>query len=138
MKPISIGRYAYIVLICNLIIAVGTGIFCGVVDPKPEGKALISTGSLQAIAGFLFVSSILNIIHLILVSESNRMANYPRQYAFSEREREIISLIHKGYSNKMIGESLFISPYTVKKHIYNIFRKANVKSRIALLRAIGL
>jgi DNA-binding CsgD family transcriptional regulator len=50
----------------------------------------------------------------------------------TQREVEIISLITKGYSNRQIGEKLFISLSTVKKHVYSIFRKVNVKSRMAL------
>ena len=50
----------------------------------------------------------------------------------TQREVEIISLIMKGYSNRQIGEKLFISLSTVKKHVYSIFRKTNVKNRMAL------
>ncbi|OHD13973.1 MAG: hypothetical protein A2086_10575 [Spirochaetes bacterium GWD1_27_9] len=52
-----------------------------------------------------------------------------KKYDISEREKDIILLIIKGYSNKDIGEKLFISPSTVKAHIYNIFRKIDVKNR---------
>ena len=35
-----------------------------------------------------------------------------------------------GKTNTQIAEDLFISESTVKAHIYNIFRKMNVKSRV--------
>ncbi|WP_394349436.1 helix-turn-helix transcriptional regulator [Mucilaginibacter ginsenosidivorax] len=38
--------------------------------------------------------------------------------------------------NKTIAESLFISEETVKKHIYNTFRKTQVKNRQALLHKL--
>jgi len=41
----------------------------------------------------------------------------------SGREKEIIELLFKGYSNKQIGKALFISARTVKNHIYSIYRK---------------
>jgi DNA-binding CsgD family transcriptional regulator len=52
----------------------------------------------------------------------------------SAREREIIQLIAAGLSNKEIASELFISPATVKNHIYSIFTKAKVKSRVQLLQ----
>ena len=39
-------------------------------------------------------------------------------------------------SNNEIAEELFISKSTVKSHIYNIFRKANVKSRSEIILLI--
>jgi DNA-binding NarL/FixJ family response regulator len=50
----------------------------------------------------------------------------------SAREREIMQLIAKGYSNTQIGETLFLSPLTVKTHRSNILRKLGLKNSIAL------
>lgn len=51
----------------------------------------------------------------------------------SRREREIIELVRKDLSNSEIAEKLFISDLTVKKHVYNIMKKANVSKREDLL-----
>lgn len=53
-------------------------------------------------------------------------------YGISQREGEIIRLILKGHSNREIEEELFISLETVKKHIYNIYKKTRVKNRLRL------
>ena len=53
-------------------------------------------------------------------------------YEISQREGEIIRLVLKGHSNREIEEELFISLETVKKHIYNIYKKTGVKNRIQL------
>lgn len=55
------------------------------------------------------------------------------KYGISNREKEIIQLIFAGKSNKEVGEVLFISEKTVKYHIYNIYRKLNIKNRIELI-----
>ena len=46
------------------------------------------------------------------------------------REKEILDKIAHGNSNKDIADELYISLHTVKTHIYNIFRKIDVSSRI--------
>jgi len=49
--------------------------------------------------------------------------------ALSERELEVLTLIARGTSNKLIATSLNIGESTVKTHIQNIFHKLNVNDR---------
>lgn len=53
--------------------------------------------------------------------------------ALSEREIEILEQISKGYTNKRIAEHLIISPFTVKRHIENIYKKLQAHNRIDML-----
>ena len=46
----------------------------------------------------------------------------------SDREREVLSLMAEGKSNKAIGETLWISEHTVEKHVNNIFAKLRLPS----------
>ena len=55
-----------------------------------------------------------------------------QKYGLSKREQEIFILMLEGKSNKEIAEDLFISVKTVKNHIYSIFQKLGVNSRIKL------
>lgn len=48
----------------------------------------------------------------------------------SKREVEVLIKISKGFSNKEIGEQLYISEKTVKNYATNIFRKINVEDRV--------
>jgi DNA-binding NarL/FixJ family response regulator len=41
----------------------------------------------------------------------------------TEREREVLSLMAEGRSNKAIGQQLFITEHTVEKHVKSIFGK---------------
>lgn len=62
-------------------------------------------------------------------------------YNMTGRETDILRLVYQGLSNIEIAEELFISKSTVKSHIYNAFRKANVRSRseiIVLMHDIGM
>ena len=50
----------------------------------------------------------------------------------SAREIEVVELLMKGYANKEIADRLFISTETVKKHIYNVYKKLGVQNRVQL------
>jgi len=53
----------------------------------------------------------------------------------TDREREVLQLLANGKSNKEIGAMLFISEFTVKGHLRNIFTKLNVLSRTEAISA---
>jgi DNA-binding CsgD family transcriptional regulator len=59
-----------------------------------------------------------------------------RQFNISKREREIMELILQGKRNKEIESLLYISRSTVKNHIYNLYQKLGVKSRVELIRLV--
>jgi LuxR family transcriptional regulator, positive regulator of biofilm formation len=48
----------------------------------------------------------------------------------SAREIEILLLVGGGAPNDEIAEKLFISPHTVKTHLYHIFKKISVPNRL--------
>jgi DNA-binding NarL/FixJ family response regulator len=48
----------------------------------------------------------------------------------SRREKEILEMLAKGLLYKEIAEQLFISPETVKKHVYHVYEKLHVTNRI--------
>ena len=54
----------------------------------------------------------------------------PRTFGLSGREREVLSLIAEGRTNREIGERLFISQKTVGVHVGNILDKLNVSGRV--------
>ena len=47
----------------------------------------------------------------------------------SKREREVLSLVAKGATNREISTALFISEHTVKVHLHNIMQKLHVHNR---------
>jgi len=53
----------------------------------------------------------------------------------SEREAEIITFISKGFSEKEVASKLFLSPFTIKKHISNIYKTLQVNTRTAALNS---
>ena len=63
------------------------------------------------------------------VLESNPVAQDHLE-ALSRREKEILEMLAKGLLYKEIAEQLFISPETVKKHVYHVYEKLHVTNRI--------
>lgn len=55
----------------------------------------------------------------------------------TERELEIMKLAYGGMTNPEIGEELFISRHTVKRHMHNIFEKMNVSTRLEMVHWIN-
>ena len=47
----------------------------------------------------------------------------------TQREKEILNYLSKGYLYKEIADKLFVSKETVKKHIHNIYDKLHVQTR---------
>jgi RNA polymerase sigma factor (sigma-70 family) len=61
--------------------------------------------------------------------------------ALTNREREILTLVAQGLSNREIAEMLFVSRYTVESHIKHIYRKLSVTKRtkaVSTARSLGL
>lgn len=54
--------------------------------------------------------------------------------SLSEREREVLALIAKGFSNKEIAEQLIISVKTVESHKSNVMEKLGLKTRPELVK----
>lgn len=55
---------------------------------------------------------------------------YSTVEALTEREREVLGLVKQGYSNKEIGQRLYLSVHTVEVHLRNIYSKLGVRSRL--------
>ena len=75
--------------------------------------------------------------HAVTVEGASKaVAALARKHAITPREQEIMALIVEGKSNKQIQEQLFISPHTVKNHIYNLYQKLEINSRSQLLSLV--
>ncbi|WP_245811201.1 response regulator [Ekhidna lutea] len=56
------------------------------------------------------------------------------QKLLTDREREILKLIAKEFTNKQMAEELFISERTVETHRKNIFRKTKTNNLVGLIK----
>jgi DNA-binding NarL/FixJ family response regulator len=79
-------------------------------------------------AGNVYLS---NDINKILITN---LQNPDEGRLLTDREKEIVKLIAKEYSNKDIAEELFISERTVETHRKNIFKKTGTTSLVGLIK----
>lgn len=68
--------------------------------------------------------------YYIFVSSSTKSTS---KYNLSLRQQEIADLVAIGLSNKEIAAKLYLSVYTVNKHVSNLFKKLNVSNRKAAI-----
>lgn len=57
-------------------------------------------------------------------------------YRLTPREEEIVKLLLRGFSTRRISQTLYISEYTVQRHLQNSFEKVGVKSRRELVKRL--
>ena len=67
-------------------------------------------------------------------SPSYSIANLASEYNLTNREVEILQLIFQDMNNDEIADKLYISGYTLKKHIQNLYRKFDVSTKWNLLK----
>ena len=66
---------------------------------------------------------------------ATRLASHVREpsrnAALSSREREVLTLVARGTTNRAIAENLFVSEATIKTHLIHIYDKLGVGDRAA-------
>lgn len=65
-----------------------------------------------------------------VVQSFQRRTDVKKDYGITAREEEILGLLSKGLIYKEVADRLSISVKTMKKHIYNIYEKMHVHSKV--------
>jgi DNA-binding CsgD family transcriptional regulator len=74
-------------------------------------------------------------LELLMKAEIKKETNAP-DFAITDREKEVLKLMVDGKNYKEIGNDLFISKNTVKKHTANIYEKLHVSSKAAAIKMV--
>ncbi|MEG0418450.1 helix-turn-helix domain-containing protein [Gordonibacter sp.] len=61
------------------------------------------------------------------------LESFGKTWGMSKREMEVLDLLLKGRNTQYISTQLFIAPGTTKTHIYNIYRKMGIHTKMELL-----
>nr|WP_299018559.1 LuxR C-terminal-related transcriptional regulator [uncultured Photobacterium sp.] len=94
-----------------------------------DGLDVVAKGMKKVIEGELWLSRQLTQKIIELYRNKKSISIQPNA-RLTAREKEILQLLVMGASNNEIAESLFVSENTVKTHLYNVFKKINVKNRM--------
>ncbi|MDQ1424062.1 MAG: hypothetical protein QOD72_1560 [Acidimicrobiaceae bacterium] len=71
----------------------------------------------------------------LLLGEFRRVArNATGTNPLSDREREVLNLVARGYTYRQVGGELFIAEKTVENHVRNILGKLHLTRRVELIR----
>lgn len=106
-------------------------------DADISGYVLKNIGRQEFIAALEKISSGGVYFSNEVLSEMTKASELKKenvQVNLTGREVEIIKLIEKEYSNKLIADSLFLSERTVETHRKNIFRKTKTNSVLGLIK----
>ncbi len=80
----------------------------------------------EILQGDIVISSALTPV----LARSLRLPAAEPSTALTVREREVLSMMVAGYSNKVIGSKLGITEGTVKIHVKNLLHKLGLRSRV--------
>jgi two-component system nitrate/nitrite response regulator NarL len=95
-------------------------------DMEPED---ILDGLRRATGGRMVISQPLTEL-LARALRDDARPQRPEDAGLTPREEDILRLIAKGYSNKLIARELALSVGTVKVHVKHVLKKLRLKSRV--------
>ena len=101
---------------------------------KNTGKKELVDALEKVASGGMFFSDEVSAEMMKAMSERGQRREEETRVHLTDREKEIIKLIAKEYSNAKIGDTLFISERTVETHRKNIFRKTETKTVVGLIK----
>ncbi|HAL47604.1 MAG TPA: DNA-binding response regulator, partial [Dehalococcoidia bacterium] len=87
-------------------------------------KAIRAVGAGQSLLDPAVTRSVIDRYAKLLESERDRAVD-----AISDREREVITLVAQGMTNRQIAEQLVISENTARNHVSRILEKLNLTRR---------
>jgi len=74
--------------------------------------------------------------YLIIIRQNMKLENGIWKYKLTKREVEIIKMMYNDFEYAIISKKLFISQYTVRNHVHNIYLKTNVNSKAKLVKLL--
>ncbi|HVP18426.1 MAG TPA: helix-turn-helix transcriptional regulator [Spirochaetia bacterium] len=106
-------------------------------SPQVRSFAFVQIALYLALAALVLFHSTRYLFQSETVDAFSLPDEVASRYGISPREREIITMLVRGYTNRIIGEKLFISTTTVKNHIYHIYQKTGVTNKIQLINLLN-
>jgi DNA-binding NarL/FixJ family response regulator len=105
---------------------------CGFVLKDAPPEEFLRTLSIVAAGGKVLPPLLSGSVFSEIVDHAIREGGKGMKNALkmTKREREVLTLISDGLTNKQISSGLRITPYTVKSHVHNIMEKLTLHTRL--------
>lgn len=101
---------------------------CGIFQ-ESSSLDLFQQGMLKILSGeYWLPRAIMN--ELLQHYRKDKLNSEPQLISLTRRECDVLRLLTTCNSNIDIANALFVSEHTVKSHLYNAFKKTDVKNRI--------
>lgn len=104
-----------------------------ILKSAPHEQLITAIHTVNAGDAFLQPTATKKLIHEYLDAVKQGQ-NQDAYHSLTEREKEILTWVAKGYSNKEISERLLISVKTVETHKSNLMEKLGLKTRPDLVK----
>lgn len=101
-------------------------------DDQETARLSLSLGAAAFISKAETAEKIVAITNLLIQDPSAILSpatHYPAQRRLTPRQQEVLNLLHKGLSNKLIAHQLSLSDNTVRRHVQDILEFFGVVSR---------
>ncbi len=96
---------------------------------KHDSLKLLVRGINAIVGGEVWISREI-LLRSAMGARRHRTLAIQDKTGLSAREIEILLLVGGGAQNEEIAQKLFISPHTVKTHLYHVFKKISVPNRL--------
>ena len=115
-----------------------------VVVSEAVGQRPISKALRHGAAGYVYADRAVDVLACTVRATLGGMTVLPKDVrrhgvspTFSHRERQVLDLAIRGYTNTQIARELFLAESTVKSHLSACFRKLGVSSRAEAAAALA-
>jgi DNA-binding NarL/FixJ family response regulator len=115
-----------------------------VVVSAQAGQRPVSKALRNGAVGYVYVDQVEEVLSCAVRAAVAGMTVVPKEVrrhamapAFSHRERQVLDLAVRGYTNTQIARELFLAESTVKSHLSACFRKLGVSSRAEAAAALA-
>jgi LuxR family transcriptional regulator of csgAB operon len=97
---------------------------------KKDPQSSFRKGLKTILNGNLWLSRKLLSDCILMSSDALDASDVEKIPFLTRREKEVLQHVTIGKSNQEIAVALSLSPYTVKTHLHNVYKKINVSSRL--------
>ncbi len=100
---------------------------------KEESKETIYRSILETLTGGAAMSPSIALRVINLIRNPQPAQPVQSDFNLSKRETEVLEHLKNGLTYEQIGENLFISTGTIRKHVEQIYRKLQVNNKVSAI-----